>query len=124
MSIENSVPVVADAEMTLISLFEPNTACHELARDQIRRALSQRIASITPATRNVLELLIQGHSNKIIAGELSITESTVKSHISIIMKVLGCTNRTQVVLLALYSSRELCTKVEQQMERIAFQRRV
>lgn len=124
MSIENSAPAVADAEMVLASLFEPGVECRELTRDELRRALSQRIASITPATRNVLDLMSQGHSNKIIAGELSITESTVKAHISIIMKALGCTNRTQAVLLALYSSRELCAKVEQQIEKIAFRRRV
>ena len=53
------------------------------------------IANFTPRQRQVALLLYQGLANKVIAKELSITESTVKTHISIIMKKLGVTNRTQ-----------------------------
>ncbi len=47
----------------------------------------------------VVRLLRQGKPNKIIAFELSISESTVKVHIRNIMKKLNATNRTQVVFL-------------------------
>jgi hypothetical protein len=43
-------------------------------------------------------MLWKGHSNKLIAYELQMCESTVKVHIRHIMKKLKANNRTQVVL--------------------------
>jgi DNA-binding NarL/FixJ family response regulator len=48
----------------------------------------------------VLEALHKGKSNKAIAFELNIHESTVKVHVRNIMKKLGARNRTQVAYLA------------------------
>jgi DNA-binding NarL/FixJ family response regulator len=56
--------------------------------------------SLSTAEIRVLDLLNQGKLNKIIAHELEITESTVKSHISAILKKLGVQNRTQAVLMS------------------------
>jgi DNA-binding NarL/FixJ family response regulator len=53
----------------------------------------------TPRQSEVLSLLRMGKSNKAIAYELSMRESTVKVHISHIMKKLRATNRTQAVFL-------------------------
>ena len=46
----------------------------------------------------MLRSLRVGHQNKIIAYELSISESTVKVHLRNIMKKLKASNRTQVAL--------------------------
>lgn len=54
----------------------------------------------TARQRQVLELLRQGKSNKFIAYELDIKESTVKIHIRHLMKKLHATNRTQAAILA------------------------
>lgn len=51
--------------------------------------------SFTPRQREVLELLHYGLSNKVIADRLNICESTVKVHMTGIMKKLEVTNRTQ-----------------------------
>jgi DNA-binding NarL/FixJ family response regulator len=51
----------------------------------------------TPTELTVLDRLKLGKSNKIIAHELGVSESTVKVHIGRIMKKLNVTNRTQVV---------------------------
>ena len=59
-----------------------------------------RIASLTPAQRLILRQLSEGLLNKQIAYELSISEATVKAHITAIFRKLGVVNRTQAVLLA------------------------
>lgn len=59
-----------------------------------------RIASLTPAQRRILGGIRQGLLNKQIAYELSISEATVKAHITAILRKLGVNSRTQAVLLA------------------------
>ena len=53
------------------------------------------LKSFTPRQQDVLELLHYGLSNKVIADRLNICESTVKVHMTSIMKKLKVTNRTQ-----------------------------
>lgn len=52
---------------------------------------------ISPQQRKIVECLRKGYSNKQIAYELGIAESTVKVHMTSIMKKLNCTNRIQVI---------------------------
>ncbi|MDC8754046.1 response regulator transcription factor [Erythrobacter sp. sf7] len=59
-----------------------------------------RIASLTPAQRRILGAIRQGLLNKQIAYELTISEATVKAHITAILRKLGVSSRTQAVLLA------------------------
>ncbi len=56
--------------------------------------------SLTEREREVLRLLAQGKINKEIAATLSITERTVKFHVSAIMSKLGAGNRTEAVTIA------------------------
>jgi DNA-binding NarL/FixJ family response regulator len=62
--------------------------------------LSEKLATLTPQQMRVLELLGQGMLNKQIAHELDIVESTVKAHVSAILRKLNVYSRTQAVLLA------------------------
>ncbi|MBK8173728.1 MAG: response regulator transcription factor [Rhodospirillales bacterium] len=62
--------------------------------------LRDRIAALTPGELRVFELLAQGKSNKIIAYELGIKESTVKAHITAILRKLRVHSRTQAVIAA------------------------
>lgn len=48
----------------------------------------------------VLTLMAQGISNKVIAAQLDLTEKTVKAHLTRVFKCLGVVNRTQAVLAA------------------------
>jgi DNA-binding NarL/FixJ family response regulator len=48
----------------------------------------------------VLRLLLEGKSNKLICRELDLAESTVKNHVTQILKALNVTSRTQAVIVA------------------------
>ncbi len=54
----------------------------------------------TPRQAEVLQLLLDGQSNKQAARFLNLSEATVKAHISAIFKVLNVSNRTQAALAA------------------------
>ena len=56
--------------------------------------------ALTPREHDVLELLAQGMSNKTIALRLSLSEKTVKAHVSAILRKLDVTDRTQAALRA------------------------
>jgi DNA-binding NarL/FixJ family response regulator len=55
---------------------------------------------LTQRQLEVLDLISQGHPNKVIADYLDISEQTVKIHINQIFKELRVFNRTQAVLKA------------------------
>jgi DNA-binding NarL/FixJ family response regulator len=101
---------VVSAGATLF-LSKNNTA--EFMLDKIRPLLKGAIASnivqaqagpesfrLTQRQLEVLNLISQGHPNKIIANFLDISEQTVKIHINQIFKELRVFNRTQAVVKA------------------------
>lgn len=59
-------------------------------------ALVPRLAlsTLTPRQRGVLELLVEGKSNKAIARELNLGEGTVKVHMAALFRSLGVRSRT------------------------------
>jgi DNA-binding NarL/FixJ family response regulator len=69
------------------------------ARSAESVARHNEIASFSPRQSEVLHRLWLGKSNKSIAYELNMCESTVKVHIRSIMKKLKVNNRTQVVVM-------------------------
>lgn len=56
---------------------------------------------LTPREVQVLQLIARGHSNKQVAGELALSEDTVKGHLRNIMDKLGANNRTHAVTIAI-----------------------
>ncbi len=59
-----------------------------------------RLASLTNQQGRILQLICEGKLNKQIAYDLSIAETTVKAHVTAIMRKLGVQSRTQAVLVA------------------------
>ncbi len=96
-----------------------------LSRDRMQRALSAvlageismpedpiagdasdphaAVAALSFQQRRVLEMIAAGKANKIIAYELSISESTVKAHVTAILRKLNLRSRIQA---ALYATRQ------------------
>jgi two-component system NarL family response regulator len=70
---------------------------------QVAERLAERMGSsdLTGREIEVLEQIVAGHSNKVIANRLNISEATVKSHINSILSKLGVSDRTQAATTAL-----------------------
>lgn len=100
--ISKSQPVdeVVLAVKTLLGggIYQPQT----LPASNISPSLQQPAAKslLTLRQTEVLALLAQGASNKIIARQLNVAERTVKLHLSRLFEILGVDNRTQAVLAA------------------------
>lgn len=69
----------------------------------IAERLAERMGSedLTQREFEVLEQIVSGKSNKEIATELDVSESTVKTHINSLLSKLGVTDRTQAATTAL-----------------------
>jgi DNA-binding NarL/FixJ family response regulator len=70
----------------------------EIATELAEHATEDRLTSREIA---VLRLIASGNANKAIAGELSIAEDTVKSHVTNILAKLGANDRTHAVTIGL-----------------------
>lgn len=60
--------------------------------------LPEMLSSLTRRQLMVLKCMTKGEANKQIAYNLNVSETTVKSHVSSILKKLGVSNRVQAVL--------------------------
>lgn len=59
-----------------------------------------RLTELTPQQARILQLVCEGKPNKLIAYELDIAETTVKAHLTAILRKLNVQSRTQAVLIA------------------------
>ena len=95
-----------DAAMILVDELRSNRLAPSFEADgdeegQDPMAQAELIEPLSPRELDVLRLMTRGLANKQIAGELFITEHTVKFHIRAILGKLGAANRTEAVTLAL-----------------------
>ena len=113
-SIDPSVALQALSFIKCGGSFFPPSALHkemppvatQVAVDQPDRF---HIQSLRPPSRprlsakqeQVIKLLRQGQSNKVIASQLGLSEATVKVHLGCIMRKLGVANRTQVAIASI-----------------------
>ena len=84
-------------------VYAPDLPCDRepgaMAPDNMDRAI-RSLSQLTRQQAKILDLICDGMMNKQIAYELSIAETTVKAHVTAIMRKLGVSSRTQAVLLA------------------------
>jgi len=71
-----------------------------LGADDDQTQFIRRLSTLTPQQIRVLMMLSDGLMNKQIAYELSISEATVKAHVSSILQKLDVDSRTQAVIAA------------------------
>ena len=67
--------------------------------EQPRIAVTQG-ARLTPRERDVLQLLQEGCSNRVISRKLTISEATVKGHVSSLLAKLGAPSRLAAAVMA------------------------
>jgi DNA-binding NarL/FixJ family response regulator len=70
------------------------------ASDPETEDLARRLASLTPQQLRVLMMLREGKLNKQIAFQLTVSEATIKAHVSAILQKLNVDSRTQAVIVA------------------------
>jgi two-component system, LuxR family, response regulator FixJ len=70
-------------------------------QDAAAAGIAQRLALLTQRERQVLDALVQGHPNKVIAYELSISPRTVEIHRSRVMDKMQARSLSELVRMAL-----------------------
>jgi two-component system, NarL family, nitrate/nitrite response regulator NarL len=59
-----------------------------------------RVTKLSPRETVILQSLMGGEANKVIARRLEITEATIKVHVKSILRKIGAANRTQAAMWA------------------------
>jgi two-component system, LuxR family, response regulator FixJ len=70
-------------------------------RDAIRRRMEQ----LTPREREVLALVTQGKANKVIAGDLNVSQRTVEIHRARVMEKMGASSLAHLVRMVIEAER-------------------
>ncbi len=93
---------IGNAIRTVLSgdIWAPPDIDLEAGDDRELVDLVRRIGRLTPQQMRVLMMLSEGLLNKQIAYELTVSEATVKAHVSAILQKLGVDSRTQAVIAA------------------------
>ncbi|TQM91814.1 response regulator transcription factor [Roseinatronobacter monicus] len=92
-----AIRVVSQGGSYLPQDYAPPTK--DTQQDAERNAID-RLSDLTPQQGRILALVCEGYLNKQIAYELSISETTVKAHVTAILRKLGAQSRTQAVRIA------------------------
>ncbi|WP_410655615.1 response regulator [Amycolatopsis sp. lyj-112] len=95
----DAVRVVAAGE-ALLAPTVTRRLISEFARLRPSQGVPPELSALTPRETEVLRLIAEGLSNPEIAGRLSVTEETVKTHVSRVLNKLGLRDRTQAVVTA------------------------
>ena len=65
------------------------------------RETASFISPLTPRETEILQYMVEGYLNKQIADTLSVSEQTIKNHITSILRKLNANARTQAVVIAI-----------------------
>jgi DNA-binding NarL/FixJ family response regulator len=92
----SSVQRVAAGEM----LLDPELVAKSQAQMKLRVADRERLERLSPQEQRILELLVDGHSNREIAEAMFLAEKTVKNYVSSVLLKLGFARRTEAAVFA------------------------
>jgi len=71
-----------------------------------RDAIGKRMQQLTPREREVLDLVTQGKANKVIAGDLDVSQRTVEIHRARVMEKMGASSLAHLVRMVIEVNRE------------------
>lgn len=100
LSKSTSVTELSDAIARILSgsVSAPKGFVSAGAREQNEAAILERIKKLTPQQVRVLHLIRNGLQNREIAAELKLAESTVKAHVTEILRKLGLFSRNKAII--------------------------
>jgi DNA-binding NarL/FixJ family response regulator len=100
LSKSTSVTELSDAIAQILggSVSAPKGFVSAAAREQNEAAILERIKKLTPQQVRVLHLIRNGLQNREIAAELKLAESTVKAHVTEILRKLGLFSRNKAII--------------------------
>jgi len=94
--------------------------CESLQHDQNEKEeCARRLERLTKRERQVMDLLVEGYKNKVIATRLNISPRTVELHRARVMEKLEVRSLSEVVRIALTASEHSDITVYKQLERVS-----
>lgn len=95
-TLERAINTIKEGQQYLPNGF---ATADDAPKDEVEEAV-ERLSLLTAQQSRILQLICEGKLNKQIAFDLSIAETTVKAHVTAIMRKLGVQSRTQAVLVS------------------------
>ncbi|MFC9439082.1 response regulator [Nocardia sp. NPDC057030] len=96
----DAVRVVASGEALLAPAITRRLIAELTGRGHPRPELARRLDELTERERDTLRQLARGRSNAEVAAALTVSEHTVKTHVSSVLAKLGLRDRVQAVVFA------------------------
>jgi FixJ family two-component response regulator len=94
-------PFDSDAIVASVEEALRRTAPSRIAPDVDRAALAGRVRELTVREREVMDLVVAGHPNKVVAHRLGIAVRTVEIHRARVMEKTGARNLSELVRLSI-----------------------
>ena len=82
------------------SLLDPFATARVIERLRRPQPDDERLASLSPQERRILELLADGLTNRQIAAEMYLADKTIKNYVSNLLMKLGMSRRTEAAVYA------------------------
>jgi two-component system response regulator FixJ len=95
------------SDTALLALIDRAESLLEQQRGQLeaRERVTRALEALTPREHEIMERVVRGQSNKVIAIDLGISERTVEIHRGRVMKKMGCRSVAELVQCTLQSHR-------------------
>lgn len=81
-------------------------ALNEKRKKELKDEPESKFQKLTPREEEMLNMVVQGKPNKIIANHFSLSENTVRNHLASVFEKLQVNNRTEAAVMAYKNSRQ------------------